>query len=516
MGISFECGSCGKPFNVGVEFAGKTGRCKRCGATMQIPFETEPAPVPDDVFDLDEPVLPPRAATAVPARLASSGRPSGEPEVNQNIAAMAAQLRAGGKGFKPSKAKASASRSDGEGGFSWKKVGSGVLTVLVIMGVVGRIARPVRRAIQGQQANKPMTAETARQMIQTDIARYAAGPIALPRFPDLGPGEEREPGVTRHEVVFGPSPMPLEGPPGMGGKLWVYLPTGTHADGSLPAVLVTGAGSNLLTGMELGDADRKEHLPYVAAGFAVVAYEIDGMNHDETQSDEKMTEAMWRFDKARAGLINAHIALEYVLAKVPVIDPGRISAAGHSSAGALAVLFAETEPRLKSAVAYAPALNYARRFGQETVDLITKAGFGALVTRYAPLTGVADLKCPLLLFHARDDSNVPYTDTEEFVSQARADGKEVTLDLVATGDHYNSMIQEGIPHAIAWLKGQPIPTAEPTPPAAMPEPTPTAETRADPEPDAPAPTTPAPKNRERLEAARKKAMEARQKSRPRP
>ena len=44
---------------------------------------------------------------------------------------------------------------------------------------------------------------------------------------------------------------------------------------------------------------------------------------------------------AQAGLVNARNALEFVLARVPEVDPKRIYAAGHSSAGTLALLFAE-------------------------------------------------------------------------------------------------------------------------------------------------------------------------------
>ena len=54
---------------------------------------------------------------------------------------------------------------------------------------------------------------------------------------------------------------------------------------------------------------------------------------------------------------------DYVLAKVPEVDPARIYAAGHSSAATHALLLAEHEPRLAGVIAYAPAIDVPKRFG---------------------------------------------------------------------------------------------------------------------------------------------------------
>ena len=54
-----------------------------------------------------------------------------------------------------------------------------------------------------------------------------AGPIETPPLPDIGPGREIEPGVMFHEVR-----LPGGDKPGFAGKLWLYLPSGDHADQS--------------------------------------------------------------------------------------------------------------------------------------------------------------------------------------------------------------------------------------------------------------------------------------------
>ena len=160
-------------------------------------------------------------------------------------------------------------------------------------------------------------------------------------------------------------------PPGANGRLWIYLPEGNVAPGSLPCVFIAGAGSTLLEGMQLGEGDQDEHYPYVKAGFAVVAYDLDGgggaedVDFDVQPGQDVNVEQLTGYNAFRAsaaGLINARNALEYTLANVPEVNRKQLFSAGHSSAGTLALLFAEHEPRLAGCVAYAPAIDLKNRF----------------------------------------------------------------------------------------------------------------------------------------------------------
>ncbi len=136
------------------------------------------------------------------------------------------------------------------------------------------------------------------------------GAISLPNFPEPGPPQAIEPGIVMHDIALGPKPAPRGSAPGHSGQLWLYLPEGDHAPGSLPCVLIAPAGTSLLTGIGLADGDRAEHLPWVRAGFAVMAYDLDG-HRPEDNNGAKFEEAVDGFFRARAGLVNAHIALEY-------------------------------------------------------------------------------------------------------------------------------------------------------------------------------------------------------------
>src|SRR5262245_60873435 len=59
-----------------------------------------------------------------------------------------------------------------------------------------------------------------------------------------------------------------------GRRVWVYLPA--TAEPKLACVLVPPAGSRMFHGMALGEGDRAEHVPYAAAGFAVVSFDMTG------------------------------------------------------------------------------------------------------------------------------------------------------------------------------------------------------------------------------------------------
>jgi dienelactone hydrolase len=205
--------------------------------------------------------------------------------------------------------------------------------------------------------------------------------------------------------------------------------------------------------MELDDADRAEQLPYVRAGFAVLAYELDGaLARGRDATEAKMSQAIARFLAARAGLVNAHIALQFVSARVPPVDPRRIYAAGHSSAATAAMLLAEHEPAIRGCVAYAPAINLAKHFGAETARMLHDAGFDDLVIRHDPMNHESKLSCPIMLFHARDDGTLPVGETEASAERLKALGKSVTLVIVSSGGHYDSMILARIPRGVAWLQ----------------------------------------------------------------
>ncbi|HEX8559598.1 MAG TPA: prolyl oligopeptidase family serine peptidase [Pyrinomonadaceae bacterium] len=277
---------------------------------------------------------------------------------------------------------------------------------------------------------------------ESPAAQTPAAPAAA--LPELGEGRRLEPGVVFHEVRL----------PGRGaaGKLWVYLPE-SAARGKIPCVLIAPAGTRMFHGATLGEGDRPEHLPYARAGFAVVAYELDGPLEDDA-SEEEMFQAAELFRRAEAGLLNARAALDYALAKLPQVDASRVYTAGHSSAGTTSLLVAEREPRIAACVAYAPVTDLEKYFGEVALAELSAAmpDYGEFVKRVSPQAGLRELRRPLFLFHAEDDDMAPIAESAKFAAEVSKHNPAVTFVRAARGGHYDSMLKEGVPKAIAWLK----------------------------------------------------------------
>jgi len=285
--------------------------------------------------------------------------------------------------------------------------------------------------------------------------------VKVPAFPELPvPQTVPQTQVAMYQVELGAA-NPGSTQPAARMQLRLYLPPGEHAARSLGCVLVGPAGTNLLTGNSLDDPNyHDETLPYALAGYVAVTYSLDGPlpAGSDGSNTQDLAKAYRGFSTAHAGLANSRTALEFVLARLPMVDPGRIFAAGHSSAGTLALLFAGHEPRLKGCMAYAPAVDVAKRLGP-IVRLLSMGnqfpGIVDFVTRSSPRTHLALIKCPVFLFWAADDQNVDPSDLQLFAADLGKIRQGVVTRTVPAGGHYESMINPGIPSAIDWLRTLP-------------------------------------------------------------
>ncbi len=423
MAISFACRQCGRKLKVDEKFAGKSGRCPQCGASTRVP---DPSPgvgppssleiLPDDVYGLEDaaPVLPPRAS-----------QPSFEAPV---------------KNPKPAAAKAKKSKSATSGK---AKQASGVGSLIVVALIVLRVVLRLNRGNAGHNDQQPA-------FPAAPAAVVASAPADPPAFSARGEGNVIRPGVRFFQVKASGSPNVAT----LNMTIWVYLPDQPHDSGSLPCVVVAPAGSTVFTGMDLGDGDRAEHFPYVPAGYAVLSYSIDGyLENPQQAGDAKLAQAAGHFIAARAGLANAKTAIDWMLKNFPEVDPERLYAAGHSSAGTMALLLAENDPRLKACAAFAPRSNTEANLTPDQLPILRRVISGAnqVFTTFNPAKHVGEIKCPVLLFHARDDSVVPVRETEAFAASLRSAGKEVTVELVDSGNHYDPMVSQGIPRAIQFF-----------------------------------------------------------------
>jgi dienelactone hydrolase len=297
---------------------------------------------------------------------------------------------------------------------------------------------------------------------QTDDDKlFPVETVPIPAFPNLGtPRASTISGVVFHEIAVGGSARirkrdeePL---PGSQMDMILYLPSGAHELGSLPCVMIAAAGTTMLEGNGCYDESyQSETIPYVQEGFAVLGYSLDGPLASDKPSKLEKKSAYEQFRAAHAGLVNARNAMEFLVQKVPAINSDRIFTAGHSSAGMLSLLFAEHESRLAGCIAYAPCVDVEKRLSDYISNPLVEVllpEVDQFVRQGSPQRHFQSLKCPVFLFHAEGDADAPFAESREFAERLAALGTPCHLESVPDGDHYKSMLEEGIPRGIVWLK----------------------------------------------------------------
>jgi dienelactone hydrolase len=170
-----------------------------------------------------------------------------------------------------------------------------------------------------------------------------------------------------------------------------------------------------------------EHIPYVKAGFAVVAYGLSGPWPKEI-TEASVRKSIQDFIQSQGGVNDAVEALKLAKSKHAVIDTGRAFVAGHSSAGVLALNLAQKSSLFKGCIAYAAPADLEKRYGAKAMDEIE--------------TSVKGFK-----------SFVPHDMIVDYVSAIKEKGKIVKSVEALSGGHYDPMIKEGIPQAIEWMQG---------------------------------------------------------------
>lgn len=242
--------------------------------------------------------------------------------------------------------------------------------------------------------------------------------------------------------------------------VWIYRPA-KPATGRLPVILIAAAGTPLVWGIKLADDDRAEHLPWVAHGYLVVAYSLDGPVEDNEDS-AAVAAGIQAFVRAAAGLDNAKAALDYALASEPRADPERLYAVGHSSAATLALRVGAELARIKAVVAFNPITDVDAHIAPflDSIRLIDPQAQACLHAS-SPSTHVAALRAkPVFLFHSSEDTTVPVEESQRLADALKPLPGHSRVLIVPTGDHYHSMLEQGVPAALAWLDAR---TAAPPP-----------------------------------------------------
>ena len=227
--------------------------------------------------------------------------------------------------------------------------------------------------------------------------------------------------------------------------VWIYLPedVDTRAPGSLPILLAPPARNvPLCAGAPLLDAEATDHQHYLALGFAVVGFSVDGAPEPWDARSSR------RFHASREGLENVARARALAAARYPALDDERVFIAGQGAGGRLALVYA-AHADVEGVLAYAPMMPlegfhvaFARLAEWST-------GSRGCTVRGSPWSYVNRLDVPTFLFHAEGDGQVDVEMTRAFARRLGARAKLVT---VPGGDHFQSTWREGLPRGLNWLE----------------------------------------------------------------
>ncbi len=409
------------------------------------PKRAEPSDMPslDDLAALgegeialdDPPPLPPKRMAFSPAAKAPS-KTGGWFGSKPKSAAKSASMSTGYYGSSGARV----NRAPAESGFKVgvKKIVGGIATLLVVLGIVARITRFALIATgNGSVLNKPLNGPSAPAALPTWTPTSVAATIPLrPTMKTVG--------------LYSVGQTTLTNRIGLSTSVKVYLPLTAKGAKSVPCVMVAPAGSIQIVGMGLADGDDTEQIPYARAGYAVIGYSLSGPIGSDLQkvTDGELKRSAEQFHAADGGVADATAALDFALARFPEIDPARIGCAGHSSAATHALLLSHKESRIKCCAAYAPNIDLNKSMGKaagEMAPLLPE--IESWMRGYSPGNQGAP-RCSTFIFNARDDTTVPYEGSTEYAASYPAQIKLVT---VASGGHYESMIEQGIPAGIKFF-----------------------------------------------------------------
>ncbi len=217
-------------------------------------------------------------------------------------------------------------------------------------------------------------------------------------------------------------------------------------------MLIAASGSTGITGMSLTENDVPEHIPYVAQGCVVVAYETDGA-FESGMDAAQYVEAVKLFIQSDGGVENAKAALSEAKKIEPRIDEQKLIVAGHGAAANVALVVASRNPNVRAAVAFAPVCDVISQLGDFLIDALDQSapGLKTFLQTSQPLAIAETIHCPVSLFHAADDPIAPVEPTRALAIAMTKAGNTVFLTEPKTGGHVQAMLDQGLTNAAAWV-----------------------------------------------------------------
>ncbi len=212
---------------------------------------------------------------------------------------------------------------------------------------------------------------------------------------------------------------------------FLTLPTGwTPAEGKIPLVVIPHGGP---WARDYADFDRTGWTQLLASrGYAVMQPQYRG--------SEGFGEKLWKAGDEQWGLKmqdDKDDGVKELIAR-GIVDPNRVAMFGYSYGG-YAAFAASIRPNglYRCAIAGAPVSDLGRIQSLFGSSRLQRQIQGWTVKGLDPITRVADVQIPMLIYHGDRDGRVPLFHGKEFFQRAKALGKDVEYLEVRDMPHSN-------------------------------------------------------------------------------
>jgi hypothetical protein len=246
---------------------------------------------------------------------------------------------------------------------------------------------------------------------------------------------------------------------------FIYLPTHPTKQ-KLPCIFIAPSGTTPLYGQRLEPVNRWEYIDYIRAGYAVFAYDVDGVIPDMSKVNEApllrnpdkiATDRLKSYKAADGGILNTKLAIDYAIARMPQIDPNAIYTAGSGSGGTIALMAAASDSRIKGAIAFTPVTDIPKKFPY-LIENISKvvSKYPEAIERFSPYQNAAKINKPLFIFQDDNSTINSSEETNSFVELVSKSNSSVTFfhTPVVPSNFRVDVTPAGIKQSIEWLDSQ--------------------------------------------------------------
>jgi dienelactone hydrolase len=247
-------------------------------------------------------------------------------------------------------------------------------------------------------------------------------------------------------------------------RFLVYLPNNPNG-AKLPCVFIAPSGTTPLYGRNLEQFQQWDYTPFISAGYAVVLYDVDGDIEHMSEVNEAtllnqpskiVTARLKAYKASDAGVLNAKLAIDYAIARIPQIDPNLIYTAGYGAGGTLSLMVAATDSRVKGAISFTPVTDLPKNFSTYIDNISTAVpGYKEFIQRSSPYDNASKMTKPLFIFHNEASTVNSLEDTNKFVELASKTNSAVTYVHAqeAPQTRYDVPLTS-VKQSIEWLNNQ--------------------------------------------------------------